>query len=78
MADANPLWLDHLTVNTAAFNDFLKWLENERQLVNETTPKNWDEELKRQGEKIMLDKIKNKCTLGQKIEAQLKHNAGGR
>lgn len=64
------IWLNHLRTNVEAWNDYLEWLKEQRQLVLEQDPKSWEEEKERQGAKKELDKLLHLSTIDQKNEAQ--------
>lgn len=61
-------WILTLRADHEAWEDYLAWLSEQRQIVLEEDPANWDKEKERKGKKIMLDIIKNISTLDQKNE----------
>jgi hypothetical protein len=69
-------WILCLRASPDAWNDYLAWLGEQRQLQLERNPKTWDEEKERQGAKKMLDNILNLSTIDQKNEAQRNHLYG--
>ena len=73
---ATSRWILHLRADPEAWNDYLAWLDEQRRFVLDKNPKNWDEEKERQGEKKMLDNLKNLSTIDLKVEAQRTHLYG--
>lgn len=63
-------WINTLRQDNEAWQDLLHWLGEQRMLVLERVPANWDAEKERQGEKKMLDNILHLCTIDQKEELQ--------
>lgn len=68
---STPDWILRLRSDPDAWTNYLEWLEEERKYVLEMNSKTWEEELIRQGQKKMLDNIKNKSIRDQKEAAQL-------
>lgn len=71
-------WILFLRTNPEAWQDFLDWIAEQRQLVLEQDPKTWDMELSRQGQKKALDNIAHLCTIDLKNEAQRIAYLGGK
>lgn len=73
-----PIWIDHLRANAEAWNNYLEWIRERRQLVLERDSKTWELEKERQGAKKELDNILHLSTIDQKNEAQLQAYKEGR
>ena len=65
-----PTWIDYLRTNAEAWNNYLEWLGELRQIVLERDPATWEAEKERQGAKKELDNLLHLSTIDQKNEVQ--------
>ncbi len=62
----NQLWYAHLKSGEGVLDDYAEYLEGLKLALNNQRSKNWEDELRRQGELACIDKLLNFITIDER------------